>query len=86
MISDPAYHPLTLLHVDLIAEDHKREALGILWACLNQELIAPTVKGIEALRVVDVVYQDTAVGATIEGDSQRLEAFLAGGVPQLYGN
>ncbi len=50
---------------------------------MNQKLVAPAVQSFEALGVVDVVDEDAAVGAAVKGNAQRLEAFLAGRIPQL---
>lgn len=50
---------------------------------LDQKLVAPAVQSFEALGVVDVVDEDAAVGAAVKGNAQRLEAFLAGRIPQL---
>jgi hypothetical protein len=38
-----------LFHVDLIAEDDKGEVLGIVGTRLDQELVSPTVEGLEGL-------------------------------------
>ena len=50
---------------------------------LQQELVAPAVERLERARARDVVREHAAVGAAVEGDAQRLEALLAGGVPDL---
>jgi hypothetical protein len=50
---------------------------------LDEELVAPGVEGLEGLGRVDVVDQDAAVGAAVEGYTERLETFLAGCVPEL---
>jgi hypothetical protein len=62
---------------------YKRETLGIHRASLHQELVPPAVQCIERLRVVDIVYEHAAVGAAVEGNTQRLEALLASRVPEL---
>jgi hypothetical protein len=95
-----SYHALALLNINLVANDnliesvfviqgigrcaYEWEALRVHWAGLDQELIAPAVQGIETLRIVHVVNEDAAVGATVESHTQRLEAFLAGRVPKLF--
>jgi hypothetical protein len=38
-----------LFYVDLIAEDDKGEVLGIVRTRLDQELVSPTVEGLEGL-------------------------------------
>jgi len=50
---------------------------------LYQKLVSPTIQRIEALRVVDIVNEDAAVSAAVEGHAQGLEPFLTGGVPEL---
>lgn len=62
---------------------YEGETLWISWACLDQELVAPAVESFETLGVVHIVDQDTTIGSTVEGDSQRLEPFLACSIPDL---
>jgi len=50
---------------------------------LYQKLVPPTIQRIEALRVIDIIDKDAAVGAAVECNTEGLEAFLAGGVPEL---
>ena len=76
-------HSFALLHVDLVANHDKWEALRVHRAGLHQELVPPAVQCVEALGVVDVVDEHAAVGATVEGHAQRLEALLSSGIPQL---
>lgn len=93
------HHSLAFLDVNLVANydlstsapvvssiclsTYEWEALRIHRARLYQELVSPAVQCIETLGVVDVVYEHAAVGAAVKGDAQRLEAFLAGRVPEL---
>ena len=74
---------LVLLNINLIAEDHEREVLWVMWAGLDKELIAPAVKCLKRFRAVDIVYEYTTVCASIEGDTKRLETFLTRSIPQL---
>lgn len=74
---------LVLLHVDLVSEDNEGKVLRVMRGCLNEELVAPRVERLEGLGRVDVVDEDAAVGAAIECDAERLEALLAGSIPQL---
>ena len=74
---------LILLHIDLVAQHDEGEVLGISGASLDEELVPPTVQGLERLGAVDVVNEDAAVCAAVECDTERLESFLAGGIPQL---
>lgn len=65
---------------------HKGEALRITGASLNQKFIPPAIQRLETLRVVYIVDQHTAVGASVECDAQGLEPFLTGGIPNLRKN
>jgi hypothetical protein len=78
----PTHHSLALLHIDLVADNdllqsvpvpartrgrsYEWEALWVHRARLHQELVAPAVQCVEALRIVDVVYEHAAVGAAVE--------------------
>ena len=62
---------------------YKWETLWIPGTGLNEELVAPAVESFEAFRVVDVVYKHTAICASIECNTERLESFLAGSIPEL---
>jgi hypothetical protein len=48
---------------------YKWEALRVHWAGLNQKLVAPAVQGIETLRVVDIVDEHAAVGASVKSNT-----------------
>lgn len=65
-------------------DPYEWEALGVHGASLDQELISPAVESVETLRIVNIVHEHAAVGAAVEGDTQRLEAFLTGCVPKLH--
>ncbi len=60
---------------------HKWEAFRVHGTGLHQKLVSPAIQGIEALRVVDIVDENAAVGAAIEGHTQRLEPLLTRRVP-----
>ena len=45
---------------------------------LDEELVSPAVERLEGGGYGDVVTEDAAVGAAVEGDAQRLEALLPG--------
>ena len=79
-------HPPVFTDIDLVAEDDKREAFRVTRAGLDKELVAPGIEVLERLCRVDVVHQYAAVGASVEGHAERLEAFLARSVPQLEGH
>ena len=64
------YLALILLHVNLVPKDHKREVLWIMWARLDEELIAPAVQSLKRLRTVDVVHEHTAVRSTVECNTE----------------
>ena len=50
---------------------------------LDEELVAPRVETLERVRLRYIVHEHAAVGAAVEGDAERLEALLTGGVPDL---
>jgi hypothetical protein len=50
---------------------------------LDEELVPPAVERLKALGRVDVVNEHAAVGPAVKGDAERLEALLAGRVPEL---
>lgn len=77
---------LALLDIDLVAQNHKRERVRVARRGLNQELVAPAIEGVEGFGVVDIEDEYAAVGTTVEGDTERLEAFLTGCVPELRVN
>lgn len=86
MCSLLADHPPLLTHIDLVAQHDEWKALRISWGGLDQKLVAPRVERVERFRGVDVIYQYAAVGTTIEGDAEGLEAFLSRCVPELEGH
>ena len=57
---------------------------------MDEEFIAPGVEGLEGAAVGDIEGENTAVGSSVESDSQGLESFLSRSVPNLqtliYGN
>jgi hypothetical protein len=81
--NEATYLPLVLLDVNLIPEDDEREVFGVLRVGLDEELVPPRIEGLKGFGRVDVVDEDTAVGSTIERDTEGLEAFLTGGIPEL---
>lgn len=76
--------PLALLHIHLVTNHHKGKVLGIPGVGEQQKLVSPESQGVETLGVVDVVDQHTAVCASVESQTEGLEPFLAGGVPDLH--
>jgi hypothetical protein len=48
---------------------------------LDQELVSPTIKRLEALGAIDIIDQNTTVCSSVESDTERLESFLTGGIP-----
>jgi len=79
---DSTYHSLGFLHINLVSQHHKREVLRIVRRGLDQKLVPPTIKGFETLARVDVVYEDTAVGSSVEGNTEGWETFGTGGIPE----
>lgn len=93
------YHSLALLDINLVAKNnldtvrfrrpmtarstHKWKVGGISGRGLDQKLVPPAVKRLEALGIVDIVDQHAAVGAAVKGNPQRLKSLLAGGIPEL---
>lgn len=76
-------HSLALLDVDLVSQDDEWEVVWIVWGGLDEELVAPGIEGVKRLCRVDVVDEDTAVGAAVEGYAERLESFLTRCIPEL---
>lgn len=76
-----SYLPLVLLHIDLVPQHDEGEVLRIPWAGLDEELVPPTVQGLERLGAVDIINEYAAVCTAIERDTEGLEPFLTGGVP-----
>lgn len=80
-----SYLALVLLHIYLIAKDDEREVLWIVWAGLDEELVPPAVKRLEGLGTVHIVYENAAIGTTIERNPERLKALLTSCIPELRG-
>lgn len=74
---------LPLRHVQLVAQNHEREAVGLLDVGVVDELFLPVVEVVEALAVVHAEGQQAAVGAAVEGRPQAAESLLAGRIPDL---
>lgn len=74
---------LSVLQVDLVAQNHKREVFGVSGTGLDQELVAPGVECFESVGCSHVKHQDAAVGAAIESYTERLEPLLPSCVPNL---
>mmetsp|Transcript_45379 Transcript_45379/g.52199 ORF Transcript_45379/g.52199 Transcript_45379/m.52199 type:complete len:234 (-) Transcript_45379:88-789(-) len=72
--------------IALVTQNNEREVFGILGLSLSQELFSPAFQILKGLAVGDVVNQDTAIGATVESNTQTLESFLAGSIPDLKSN
>lgn len=74
---------LPLRHVDFVAQDHKRELLGLLHVGVVDELLLPVAQVEETLVVVHAEGEQAAVGAAIERSPEAAEALLARSVPDL---
>ena len=72
-----------VVHVDLVAEQNEGEVLGVARTRLDEEFVAPAVECLEGGGRRDVIDEHTAVGATVERDSEALKPFLARRVPDL---
>ncbi len=75
---------LVIADVDFVSQDDEGERFRVSRRGLDEELVAPGIKGLEGFGRVDVVDEDAAVRAAVEGDAEGLEALLAGGVPELF--
>jgi len=73
----------SVAEVDLVADDNKREVLGISRTRLDEELVSPALQCLESVGNGHVVDQDAAVGAAVERYAQALETLLTGSVPDL---
>ena len=62
--------PLILLHVDLVAQHDEGEVLRVPGAGLDEELVPPTVQGLERLGAVDIVNEDAAVRTAVKRDTE----------------
>jgi hypothetical protein len=51
---------------NILGKTHKWEALRVTGARLDEEFIPPTVQSFEALWIVNIVNQNTAVGSTVK--------------------
>lgn len=78
-----SYLPLAFLHINLVTEDNKGEVLGIVWARLDEKLVAPAVQRFKGFCTVDVVYEYAAIRASVVGHAERLEALLSSRIPEL---
>lgn len=70
--------------VDFIPEDDEGEGFWVARGGLDEEFVAPGIERLEGFGRVDVVDEDAAVGAAVEGYAEGLEALLACGVPELF--
>jgi len=77
------YLTLAFLHIYLVTQDDKGKVVRIMRTGLDKEFIAPTVKSLERFRTVHIIYQNTAICASVKGDTKRLEALLTRSIPQL---
>jgi len=73
----------SVFHVDFVAEQDKWKVLWITRSGLYQELITPAVECLERARCRDVIDEYAAVRATVECDTEALEALLTSRVPDL---
>ena len=73
----------TILKVHLVANYNKGKVFRVARGGLNEKLVPPRVKRLERARCSNIVHQYATVSTTVESDTQRLEAFLSGGIPNL---
>lgn len=70
LVSDYDLPKLALAHLHIKTQPtYEREALWVHWAGLYQELVPPAVQSVETLGVIDVIYQNAAVGTSVEGNT-----------------
>lgn len=74
---------LSILQVDLVAQNHKREVFRVSGTGLDQEFVAPGVEGFEGIWRGHIKHQDAAVGSAVESYAEGLEPLLTGRVPNL---
>ena len=74
---------LPLGHVQLVAQHHEGERVGVLDVGVVRKLLLPVGQVVEALAVVHAEGEQAAVGAAVEGRAQAAEALLPRRVPDL---
>ena len=79
----PGFTYGAVVQVHFVAEHDKREVVGVARTGLYQELVPPRVERPERVGTGHVVDEHTTVGTAVEGHTERLEALLAGRVPDL---
>jgi len=69
--------------ISLVTQNHEGESLGVTGSGMANELVHPALKIVERLSISDIVDQHTGISTTVESNTQRLEALLASGIPDL---
>ena len=82
MVSGPTYR--SVLKVNLVSKNHKWEVFWIPGACLDKKLVPPTVQCFKCVWLGDIEHQYTAIGTTIECNSQTLKSLLSCSIPDLH--
>lgn len=59
------------------------KSLEIQIANLNKEFFSPVVKVVKWLHWINIIYKNTAISTTVEGNTKALESFLASCIPDL---
>ena len=59
------------------------KSLEIQMANLNKEFFSPVVKVVKWLHWINIIYKNTAISTTVEGNTKTLESFLASCIPDL---
>lgn len=79
---------LTVLvgEINFISDHDEREGVRHHHHAFREEGRLPVRQALKGLAVRDVVDQETAVGASVEGGPERLVSFLAGCIPDLQGH
>lgn len=77
------YLPLTFLDINLVPKDDKGEVFGVMWRCLDEKFVPPTIQRLKRLGTVNIINEHTAVCPSVVSHSKRLKTLLARRVPKL---
>ena len=72
--------------IAFVAQTDKGESQWVTWACVLKETALPSVERLKRLLIGDIIRESAAVGTSVKCVAERLELFLASGVPNLQGD
>jgi len=72
-----------IFSIYFISNKDEREGFGIIRSGILNKAILPLVECVEACWVSQIETECTAIGTSIESETQRLEFFLTSGIPNL---